>query len=59
MHRRDRPALGRRRHRPTAAQAEALALLAADTSAWLSWYHRSVLLDALEHLHGALTHTGR
>ncbi|MFJ4946831.1 ANTAR domain-containing protein [Streptomyces sp. NPDC088760] len=42
-------------HRPTAAQAEAFALLAADTSAWLSWYHRSVLLDALEHLHRALT----
>ncbi|WP_051789517.1 ANTAR domain-containing protein [Streptomyces sp. NRRL S-1022] len=41
-------------HRPTAAQAEALALLAADTSAWLSWYHRTVLLDALEHLHGML-----
>ncbi|QTD96441.1 ANTAR domain-containing protein [Streptomyces cyanogenus] len=46
------PAAG---HRPTAAQAEAFALLAADTSAWLSWYHRSVLLDALEHLHRALT----
>ncbi|MFH9673068.1 ANTAR domain-containing protein [Streptomyces sp. NPDC017405] len=44
-------------HRPTAAQTEAFALLAADTSAWLSWYHRSVLLDALEHLHGALTPT--
>ncbi|MEU6592872.1 ANTAR domain-containing protein [Streptomyces sp. NPDC046881] len=42
-------------HRPTAAQAEAFALLAADTSAWLNWYHRSVLLDALEHLHQALT----
>ncbi|WP_437104048.1 ANTAR domain-containing protein [Streptomyces sp. enrichment culture] len=46
-------------HRPTAAHAEALALLAADTSAWLSWYHRSVLLDALEHLHRALAHTAR
>ncbi|MFH9661027.1 ANTAR domain-containing protein [Streptomyces sp. NPDC017248] len=44
-------------HRPTAAQTEAFALLAADTSVWLSWYHRSVLLDALEHLHGALTPT--
>ncbi|MEU6773075.1 ANTAR domain-containing protein [Streptomyces sp. NPDC046759] len=42
-------------HRPTAAQAEALGLLAADTAAWLSWYHRSVLLDALEHLHRMLT----
>ncbi len=42
-------------HRTTPAQAEALALLASDTSAWLSWYHRSVLLDALEHLHRALT----
>ncbi|MEU8469999.1 ANTAR domain-containing protein [Streptomyces sp. NPDC029006] len=41
------------RHRPVAG--EAFARLAADTSAWLSWYHRSVLLDALEHLHSALT----
>ncbi|WP_227026035.1 ANTAR domain-containing protein [Streptomyces fodineus] len=42
-------------HRPTAAQAEALALLACDTAAWLSWYHRSVLLDALEHLHRSVS----
>lgn len=42
-------------HRPTAAQAEAFGALAADTAAWLSWYHRSVLLDALEHLHRVLT----
>ncbi|WP_078992689.1 ANTAR domain-containing protein [Streptomyces sp. MMG1121] len=42
-------------HRPTAVQAEALGLLAADTAAWLSWYHRCVLLDALEHLHRVLT----
>lgn len=41
-------------HRPTAARAEALGLLSADTAAWLSWYHRSVLLDALEHLHRTL-----
>ncbi|MCE0448088.1 hypothetical protein LT493_43130 [Streptomyces tricolor] len=42
-------------HRPTAAQAEALGLLASDTAAWLSWYHhRTVLLDALEHLHRTL-----
>ncbi|MES9523587.1 ANTAR domain-containing protein [Streptomyces capoamus] len=41
-------------HRPASAQAETLARLAADTSAWLSWYHRTVLLDALEHLHQAL-----
>jgi anti-anti-sigma regulatory factor len=41
--------------RPTAAQAEALTLLASDTAAWLSWYHRSVLLDALEHLHRTVT----
>ncbi|GAA3133495.1 hypothetical protein GCM10010521_19130 [Streptomyces rameus] len=46
-------------HRPTAAQAEAFALLAADTAAWLSWYHRSVLLDALEHLHRALSRPAR
>ncbi|MER6426555.1 ANTAR domain-containing protein [Streptomyces sp900105245] len=45
-------------HRPTAAQAEAIAVLAADTAAWLSWYHRSVLLDALEHLHRALRDSG-
>ncbi|MFH8342134.1 ANTAR domain-containing protein [Streptomyces sp. AM6-12] len=42
-------------HRPTSAQAEALGLLAADTAAWLAWYHRTVLLDALEHLHQRLT----
>jgi anti-anti-sigma regulatory factor len=44
-------------HRPAPAQAEALGLLAADAAAWLSWYHRSVLLDALEHLHRVLTAT--
>ena len=42
-------------HRPTAARAENLGVLAADTAAWLSWYHRSVLLDALEDLHRVLT----
>ncbi|MFG2352357.1 ANTAR domain-containing protein [Streptomyces sp. NPDC048521] len=42
-------------HRPTAAQAEAFGVLASDMAAWLSWYHRSVLLDALEHLHRMLT----
>ncbi|KUN05943.1 hypothetical protein AQI95_13460 [Streptomyces yokosukanensis] len=42
-------------HRPTPAEAEALDVLAADTAAWLSWYHRSVLLDALEHLHRTVT----
>ncbi|MFD8394995.1 ANTAR domain-containing protein [Streptomyces sp. NPDC059680] len=42
-------------HRPTAAQAEALGVLASDTAAWLSWYDRSVLLDALEHLHRTVT----
>ncbi|MEU7426107.1 ANTAR domain-containing protein [Streptomyces sp. NPDC040750] len=41
--------------RPTAARDEALGALARDTAAWLSWYHRSVLLDALEHLHRTLT----
>ncbi|MFI0809048.1 ANTAR domain-containing protein [Streptomyces echinatus] len=46
-------------HRPTAAQSEAFALLASDTAAWLSWYHRTVLLDALEHLHRALTRSQR
>ncbi|MEU6508295.1 ANTAR domain-containing protein [Streptomyces sp. NPDC046942] len=42
-------------HRPTTDRSEALALLASDTAAWLSWYNRSVLLDALEHLHRVLT----
>ncbi|QHA09445.1 ANTAR domain-containing protein [Streptomyces broussonetiae] len=42
-------------HRPTADRTEALGLLASETAAWLSWYHRSVLLDALEHLHRLLT----
>ncbi|WEO99144.1 ANTAR domain-containing protein [Streptomyces sp. FXJ1.172] len=42
-------------HRPGADRTEALGLLACDTAAWLSWYHRSVLLDALEHLHQLLT----
>ncbi|WP_256256480.1 ANTAR domain-containing protein [Streptomyces sp. MUSC 14] len=42
-------------HRPTDDQSQALALLASDTAAWLSWYHRSVLLDALEELHRELT----
>ncbi|MES4891620.1 ANTAR domain-containing protein [Streptomyces sp. NPDC096012] len=42
-------------HRPTGAQAAALGELAADTAAWLSWYHRSVLLDALEHIHRTLS----
>jgi anti-anti-sigma regulatory factor len=42
-------------HRPTPAQAKAFGLLAADTAAWLAWYHRSILLDALEHLHRRLT----
>ncbi|MFI2206345.1 ANTAR domain-containing protein [Streptomyces sp. NPDC020192] len=41
-------------HRPPADRTEALAQLASDTAAWLSWYHRSVLLDALEHLHRVL-----
>ncbi|MEU6284512.1 ANTAR domain-containing protein [Streptomyces sp. NPDC047028] len=41
--------------RPTAGQSDALDVLAGDTAAWLSWYHRSVLLDALEHVHKALS----
>ncbi|MGW2488234.1 ANTAR domain-containing protein [Streptomyces sp. NPDC001606] len=44
-------------HRPSTAQAEAFGVLAADTAAWLSWYHRTVLLDALEHLHHTLAAT--
>ncbi|MGW4569283.1 ANTAR domain-containing protein [Streptomyces sp. NPDC004561] len=46
-------------HRPAPAQAEAFGVLAADTAAWLAWYHRSVLLDALEHLHRKLTRAAR
>ncbi|MER5542179.1 ANTAR domain-containing protein [Streptomyces sp. NPDC002589] len=42
-------------HRPSAAEAETLDALAAETAAWLSWYHRSVLLDALEHVHRTVT----
>ncbi|MGW1860076.1 GAF domain-containing protein, partial [Streptomyces collinus] len=42
-------------HRPTAAQTRALDALAAETAAWLGWYHRSVVMDALEDLHGTLT----
>ncbi|MEV5875329.1 ANTAR domain-containing protein [Streptomyces sp. NPDC052101] len=42
-------------HRPTDGEAETLGVLAADTAAWLSWYHRTVLLDALEHLHRTVT----
>ncbi|MEU1710404.1 hypothetical protein ABZ478_34495 [Streptomyces sp. NPDC005706] len=43
-------------HLPTPAQAKAFGLLASDTAAWLARYHRSILLDALEHLHRRLTH---
>ncbi len=42
-------------HLPAGDRSETLDVLAADTAAWLSWYHRSVLLDALEHLHRLLT----
>ncbi|MFJ2725259.1 ANTAR domain-containing protein [Streptomyces collinus] len=42
-------------HRPTAAQTRALDALAAETAAWLGWYHRSVVMAALEDLHGTLT----
>ncbi|MDO0929113.1 ANTAR domain-containing protein [Streptomyces sp. TG1A-8] len=45
-------------HRPSAERAGALGLLAGDTAVWLSWYHRSVLLDALEHVHRTLTRPG-
>ncbi|MGW1065220.1 ANTAR domain-containing protein [Streptomyces aureus] len=43
------------RHRPgswmNAAQRTALGALATDLAAWRSWYRRTVVLDALEHLH--------
>ncbi|PKT73385.1 hypothetical protein CW362_08510 [Streptomyces populi] len=35
----------------TTAQHTALTTLAADLAAWRSWYRRTVVLDALEHLH--------
>ncbi|MEU0335941.1 ANTAR domain-containing protein [Streptomyces sp. NPDC006193] len=42
-------------HVPAPARAETLTLLAADTAAWLGWYHRAVLPDALEHVHRLLS----
>jgi hypothetical protein len=36
---------------PTAGEREALDELARDAADWLEWYRRTVLLDALEHLH--------
>lgn len=35
----------------TRAQLKALAVAAAETGEWLAWYDRTVVLDALEHLH--------
>ncbi|MFB8757441.1 ANTAR domain-containing protein [Streptomyces nigra] len=36
---------------PAATRRTELARLAADVAAWRSWYRRTVVLDALEHLH--------
>ncbi|GAB2933584.1 ANTAR domain-containing protein [Streptomyces heilongjiangensis] len=35
----------------TGAQIKALTVVGAEVGAWLSWYDRTVVLDALEHLH--------
>lgn len=35
----------------TRAQLKALTVAAAETGEWLAWYDRTVVLDALEHLH--------
>ncbi|MGW4562179.1 hypothetical protein ACWEN3_07110 [Streptomyces sp. NPDC004561] len=35
----------------TGGRQQALDTLAADVAAWLSWYRRTVVLDALEYLH--------
>ncbi|MEE4543468.1 ANTAR domain-containing protein [Streptomyces sp. V4-01] len=47
--------LGRRL---TADQETALLQLAADIASWHSWYQRTVVLDALEHLHAQATEAG-
>lgn len=36
---------------PTTDQATALDMLSTESASWLDWYRRTVLLDALEHLH--------
>ncbi|WP_320785206.1 ANTAR domain-containing protein [Streptomyces sp. CRN 30] len=36
---------------PTPAQTEALATIGREGGQWLAWYDRTVVLDALEHLH--------
>ncbi|CAM5248231.1 transcription antitermination regulator [Streptomyces spiroverticillatus] len=38
------------------AQSDALAALGAQAGQWLTWYNRTVLLDALEYLHALGTH---
>ncbi|GAA2260533.1 transcription antitermination regulator [Streptomyces ruber] len=44
---------------PTPAQAEALAVVGTEAGRWLSWYDRTVVLDALEYLHAlARTQSG-
>ncbi|MET9730384.1 ANTAR domain-containing protein [Streptomyces sp. NPDC006458] len=47
--------IGVHRGRPgswmTTAQRTALGILADDLAAWRSWYRRTVVLDALEHIH--------
>ncbi|MCW7940892.1 hypothetical protein AAW14_01815 [Streptomyces hygroscopicus] len=44
----------------TAAQTKALDVIGGEAGEWLAWYDRTVVLDALEHLHAlGRSHTGR
>lgn len=42
---------GRAGRRLTAAEESAMDALATETAGWLKWYERTVVRDALEHLH--------
>ncbi|WP_055489228.1 ANTAR domain-containing protein [Streptomyces sp. TP-A0356] len=43
----------------TTAQTKALDVLGVEAGEWLAWYHRTVVVDALEHLHAlGRGHTG-
>ncbi|MFE9097319.1 ANTAR domain-containing protein [Streptomyces sp. NPDC007264] len=44
----------------TEAQTKVLDIIGGEAGAWLAWYDRTVVLDALEHLHAlGRAHTGR
>jgi anti-anti-sigma factor len=49
----------RRVRRATRNQAAALDVVATESAAWLDWYQRTVVLDALEHLHDAARSAAR